>query len=82
MENNWRLIAGQCYLGANIYAVGRFAFVACDRLAVYLFASKEQAQRAAKGACHLHGNCKANHEVRDLKPCPMPRKCSDSFGYE
>jgi len=75
MENpNWRTLAAQRFVGASVYGRGKFCVVACDKKAVWLCETEENAQGAALGACHLGVYCKSEHEIRNLTPCPLPRK--------
>jgi hypothetical protein len=78
---NYRLIAAQRFLGANIYGTGQFAVVGCKAdggvKAVWLTASEDGAHAAALGSCHLSTGCQCNHAVLNLRPCPTAPRCKD-----
>ena len=69
---NWRLLAAQRFLGANIFGSGQFAVVACTKKSVWLCPTEENAMAAALGSCNQLTVCEANHGIFDLKPVPVP----------
>jgi hypothetical protein len=76
---NWRLLAAQKFIGANIYGTERFAVVACNKKAVWLTASEEGARSAALGGCAQVIPCEGSHGIFDLliRTCPEAPRCKD-----
>ena len=77
----WLQLARERYgVAVSISSTGRFALCSLDERgtvrSVYLLDTAEHAERARLGV--------GKSRVEDLKPrnCPLPRKCSESFGYE
>ena len=77
MNHNFRLLAAQRWIGANVYGTGRWAVVACTKKAVWLCPSEENARAASLGSCHQVTLCQANHGIFDLKPVPVPDIADD-----
>jgi hypothetical protein len=77
MTPNYRLLAAQKFIGANIYGTGRWAVVACNKKAVWLTTTEQSAHAAALGSCHQVTLCQANHGIFDLQPCPTAPRCKD-----
>lgn len=76
----WRTLAALRFTGASIVGRGQFAVVACDSKAVWLAPTEDNARAAALGSCHLGSQCKGNHAIKNLVPCPTAPRCKD-FGY-
>lgn len=74
---NWRLLAAQKFIGANIFGIGRWAVVACNKKAVWLTTTEQSAHAAALGSCHQVTLCQANHGIFDLNPVPVPDIADD-----
>jgi hypothetical protein len=69
---NWCVLAAQRFIGAAIHGRGQFAVVGCDGKAVFLCPTADNAHACALGSCHLGSQCRANHVVKNLMPCPVP----------
>jgi hypothetical protein len=81
--SEWNKIARAKFGDVSVTSHGRFALCSLDASgkvrSVYLLESREQAERAALGVDRARI---VDLELSPSSSCPVPRKCSVSFGYE